>query len=148
MRLTSRPLSTGEVASPFTMCTTDTTTAASPGHFSRRVARRIAPPSRNDLREARSARIALADRVSCNQPKHAALTEQTESASEEMRDQVGIPMRALMQCLAGSHGYSSSNCRPMIVFLPSKGRIADDGVKPTVLPRRTPLETRSANGTA
>ena len=41
MRRTGRVSSTGETASPFAIWTTETTTAASPGHFSRRVAREI-----------------------------------------------------------------------------------------------------------
>lgn len=44
IRRTCRPSNTGESSLPFVKCTMETTTAASPGHFKRRVARTIAPP--------------------------------------------------------------------------------------------------------
>ena len=68
MRRTCGHRATGDGAAPLTTWTTLTTTAASPGHFSRRVRAKIAPPS-EDLFEPRRARVALADGVGRDQPE-------------------------------------------------------------------------------
>ena len=112
----------------------DTTTAASPGHFSRRVAAQIAPPRRMIGRQPGSARVALADRVGGDQPEGTALAQQTEGAAEEMRDEVGVAVRALVQRLQPVR-IVRPRLPAMIVFLPAKGGLPTIASKPPILAR-------------
>ena len=75
----------------------------------------------------------MADGVHGDEPEHTALSQQTKGAAEEMRDQIGIAMRAFMDGLQP---------REVVLHAPSddpvfarERRIADDGVEPTIVAR-------------
>ena len=105
-----------------------TTTAASPGHFSRRVARRIAPPQRGSLQAPwRACRLGRL----CSW--RSARTRRLSAAS---RMRGGRNARRYRHCRAHLHAASaakadnSSGVPAMIVFLPAKGGLPTIASKP------------------
>ena len=116
------------------MCTTETTTAASPGHLRRRCARYIASSGINDCIKAGFASVSLADGVGGDQSIGTTWTKQAECAAKEMRDKIGITVRALMQGLQPGHIILPVSRTDRI--LASERRIADDRVEADTLPRK------------
>jgi hypothetical protein len=100
-----------------------------------------------DCRKPRGSRVTLPDRVGGDQPEHAGRSQQAKRPAEEMRDEIGITMRTLMQHL------QPRQIVPSLVgddrVFAGERRIADDRVEAAILPCKdlrefhAPMERRN-----
>ena len=97
---------------------------------------------RQSVRKPVVPRIALTDGIGGDQAERAAVSQQLECTTKEMRHKIGIAMRA--SCSVCSQGRYSGLMPPMIVFLPANGGFPTMRRNPDC-PARKPRGTRSAN---
>jgi hypothetical protein len=106
----------------------------------RRLARPFEPPPgahnraalNEDRRKSRGARVALADRVGGDQAEDTTFAQQTKCSAKEMRDDIGIAMRSLMQRLQPGQIVPSLASDDRVFA--GDGRVADDRVEAATLP--------------
>ena len=113
MRSTSRPsICLRSVTDPFPMCSTLTTTAARPGHLTRRRTEKISPPCLQIQRRPLARVSPWAMVLVAIKAEGALLADEVERAAEEVGDEVGVAVAFSVDLASTSWDSPSRRCPP------------------------------------